>query len=715
VAEFQALACSAGDQYQWPTSVACLGRYLVSVRLGIDFGGSLVTAVFTCTDGRRGLVPAGELPPVDGRDGASVQMVNDFLRRVASGAVELSGEAVNEAVLVCPAGWDAVRGRVLLSAAAAAGLARATVVARAVVAAEYFVDVLDNDMPDGSALVVCDTAPDRVEVSVVRWTGDGFAVAATDRLGDPGGDDALEQRAQPMLECAGDALRAATSGAPAAAVLLVGAMRRDPVASAVPAVWAAVLARVFGVAPIVVDASELMFAAGGLHQPPSSLVQTAVPIAVRAGAAAPAAGATVSPPVPGRRRVPVAVVGAVLVLALVAGAFVAWRSTHEHRTGPGNAAHPVGDLANPGNPANPGSPGGGGSPRASGAAAAIGPPVCGKSIGFMGALSGPQAPLGVPIRDGVQLAVNEYNARHPSCTATLIALDTQGDAVRVPAAVDHLPSDLLGLIGPILTGETEAAGPRLDKAGLPFLTLSSTDSLDGRGWSTFHRAVGSNTRAGEASMRYLAQHLAANKVYVVAQADEYGQTLLAAARHSGEVQVVGATTLNARTDYRRLATTIRGSGADSVFVASYTKEALKLLQPLRAAGFDGTVIAGDGALTRQFGAQAPNSAGATYVVSACRYPDEQTTAGSRFAAAYTQAYNTDMSEYSGFAYDAAGMLLAGLARGAGTRAMMAQHLASIRYTGVVGDYQFTDRGEPVAPRFGVWRVAGGDLTFADIS
>ncbi len=686
-----------------------------------------MTAVFTCADGRRGLVPDGEAPlPVGGGwDGASVHMVGDVLRRLASGAVELSGEEVTETVLACPAGWDAARGQVLLSAAAAVGLARVTVVARPVAAAGYFVDVLGNDMPDGSALVVCDAAPDRVEVSVVRWAGDGFAIAATDQLGDPGdpgGEHELEQRAQPMLERAGDALRAATSGAPAVGVLLVGTMRHDRVVSAVPAVWAAMLARVFGTAPIVVDASELVFAAGGLHPPPSSLVQavvptapTALPIAVRAGATTPAVSATVSPPVRGRRRVPVAVVGGVLVLALVAGAIVAWRSTNEHRSGPGDALHPAGNPADLSNAADPGSPGSDGSLRASGAAAAIGPPVCGKSIGFMGALSGPEAPLGAPIRDGVQLAVNEYNAEHPSCTATLIALDTQGDAVRVPAAVEHIPSDVLGLIGPILSGETQAAGPRLDKAGLPFLTLSSTDSLGGRGWSTFHRAVGSTTGAGEASMRYLAQHLAARKVYVVAQADEYGQTLLAAARRSGEVQVVGATTLNARTDYRRLATTIRGSGADSVFVASYTKEGLKLLQPLRAEGFDGTVIAGDGALTRQFGAQAPNSAGATYVVCACRYPDEQTTAGSRFAAAYTRAYRTDMSEYSGFAYDAAEMLLAGLARGAGTRAMMTQHLASIRYTGVMGDYQFTDRGEPLAPRFGVFRAAGGDLTFDDIS
>lgn len=412
----------------------------------------------------------------------------------------------------------------------------------------------------------------------------------------------------------------------------------------------------------------------------------------------------------GRRLTLVAVLGAVVILALVAGAVVAWRSTQRPRTVP--AAANAGNSANPGSPSSPSSAA---SPQASTAVVALGPPACGKSIGFMGALSGPEAGLGTPVRDAMQLAVNEYNAQHPSCTAKLVAFDTQGDAVHVPAAVDRLPSDLLGLVGPTLTGETKAAGPRLDKAGLPFLTLSSTDSLGGQGWSTFHRVVGSESGAGEAAMRYLAHHGAGSKVYVVAQADDYGQSLLAAARRSGEVQIVGATNLSAGTDYRRLASTIRSSGADSVLLASYTKEGLKLLEPLRAGGFNGTVIAGDGALTQQFGAQAPDSTGATYVVCACRYPDEQTTAGSAFAAAYSRAYHTDMSEYSGFGYDAAGMVLAGLARGAGTRALMAQHLASIRYTGAMGDYQFTDHGEPVAPHFGVFRAISGELAFDDVS
>ena len=80
-------------------------------------------------------------------------------------------------------------------------------------------------MPDGSALVVCDLAVDRIELSVVRWTGDGFTVVVTERLAEPGdltGAPEWEQRARLMLEPTVDALQAVTSGAPAAGGLLIG-------------------------------------------------------------------------------------------------------------------------------------------------------------------------------------------------------------------------------------------------------------------------------------------------------------------------------------------------------------------------------------------------------------------------------------------------------------------------------------------------------------
>ena len=52
------------------------------------------------------------------------------------------------------------------------------------------------------------------------------------------------------------------------------------------------------------------------------------------------------------------------------------------------------------------------------------PPV---SIAMAGALTGPDAALGINIKDGVQLAVDKHNAANPGCQVQLKTFDTEGD------------------------------------------------------------------------------------------------------------------------------------------------------------------------------------------------------------------------------------------------------------------------------------------------
>ena len=52
------------------------------------------------------------------------------------------------------------------------------------------------------------------------------------------------------------------------------------------------------------------------------------------------------------------------------------------------------------------------------------PPV---SIAMAGALNGPDAALGINIKNGVQLAVDKHNAANPGCQVQLKTFDTEGD------------------------------------------------------------------------------------------------------------------------------------------------------------------------------------------------------------------------------------------------------------------------------------------------
>ena len=58
------------------------------------------------------------------------------------------------------------------------------------------------------------------------------------------------------------------------------------------------------------------------------------------------------------------------------------------------------------------------------------PPV---SIAMAGALTGPDAALGINIKNGVQLAIDKHNAANPGCQVQLKPFDTEGDPQKATA------------------------------------------------------------------------------------------------------------------------------------------------------------------------------------------------------------------------------------------------------------------------------------------
>ncbi len=79
------------------------------------------------------------------------------------------------------------------------------------------------------------------------------------------------------------------------------------------------------------------------------------------------------------------------------------------------------------------------------------PPV---SIAMAGALNGPDAALGINIKDGVQLAIDKHNAANPGCQVQLKPFDTEGDPQKATAIAPQIVDDqyTIGLIGPAFSG-----------------------------------------------------------------------------------------------------------------------------------------------------------------------------------------------------------------------------------------------------------------------
>ncbi|MGH8876537.1 MAG: Hsp70 family protein [Stackebrandtia sp.] len=121
-----------------------------------------------------------------------IELIAAVLRRVREECERVLGGPPESVTLTHPAAWGPSRRLVLADAAEQAGLATVELRSEPVAAADYFVSVLNREVPDGSAVVVYDFGGGTFDASVVSRTDDGFTVLAVDGKDDLGGLDVDE-------------------------------------------------------------------------------------------------------------------------------------------------------------------------------------------------------------------------------------------------------------------------------------------------------------------------------------------------------------------------------------------------------------------------------------------------------------------------------------------------------------------------------------------
>jgi branched-chain amino acid transport system substrate-binding protein len=154
-------------------------------------------------------------------------------------------------------------------------------------------------------------------------------------------------------------------------------------------------------------------------------------------------------------------------------------------------------------------------------------------------------------------------------------------------------------------------------------------------------------------------------------------------------------------------TQIAQSGTDVVFFAGGTGSAVPFLKQLRARGFKGPVVAGEGLYDRTLPARLGDEGGDLRILCGCRTPT-----ASSFRDAYKDASDKEPDAYSSVAFDTANLILDGIAKGNGSRQKMADYLKTVSYRGIETTYQFTGTGDLVvdAVQLGVYTVNGDNLS-----
>ncbi|GAT64746.1 branched-chain amino acid ABC transporter substrate-binding protein [Planomonospora sp. ID91781] len=340
-------------------------------------------------------------------------------------------------------------------------------------------------------------------------------------------------------------------------------------------------------------------------------------------------------------------------------------------------------------------------------------------IGFMGDLTGANAGIVIPPRNGAKLAIDQYNKTNPAVKIELVEYDSQADPSKAVAlAQQAIKTDkIVGLVGPAFSGESAQVGPVLEEAKLPSVSASATNvKLAENGWKYWHRVLPNDGVQGPGIADFIVDGAAAKNVFVIDDKSEYGKPLADAVR--AQLKTKGATVTDdsldpAESDFSSVVNKVAAAKPDAIFFGGYYAAGGNLLKQLRDKNVDAKFLSGDGSLDKGLieGAGAENAEGALigcpcYIAT----PDVTDAKVKDFAASYKAAYNADPAIYASEGFDAATVFIEAIKAGKTTPEDINQFISTVDFAGVSKQVKFAPNGEVEAKDIYIYQVKGGAIT-----
>jgi branched-chain amino acid transport system substrate-binding protein len=343
------------------------------------------------------------------------------------------------------------------------------------------------------------------------------------------------------------------------------------------------------------------------------------------------------------------------------------------------------------------------SPGAAGAGGA----GCQHKVAFLGDLLG----LGATQADAVRLAVKQHNERHPCVSVS--TFDTNAAAPAAHSAAIARDPAVLGVVGPVTADEVETALPVLDGAGVPVAVASVSDTgLSGKGWRVFHRTVPTDADQGAAAVRYLDRVLGARRTFLVVESTPFGTGLADVVQPRLGAAFAGKVTVDPRQEnYRDAVQRIVDARADAVYFAGWAAGAGRFVNQLRPATAIPLVGTDELVYTSFFKAARDDATVDVVATCACVHPGKsEATFRSRYAAEFGRNPDYNAAE----AYDAATVLLAGIAAGRTTRPALIDWMSTYDAAGIARQIRFDAKGDLAGAPRNVWAFTlEGESVHAD--
>ena len=339
-------------------------------------------------------------------------------------------------------------------------------------------------------------------------------------------------------------------------------------------------------------------------------------------------------------------------------------------------------------------------------------------IGAASPLTGPQAHIGIDIRNGVQLAIEDANAAGieiggKKMKFELIAEDDEANPTKATTVAQKLvDSKVAAVVGHFNSGASIPASKIYSDAGIPQISPSSTNpKFTLQGFKTTFRVVAHDDQQGPTLGRYAAGAVKAKRVAVIDDSTAYGQGIAdafeATVKAAGAKVLAREHTSDKDTDFKAILTKIKGLKPDLIMFGGIDPQAGPMVKQMAQLGIKAKFMGGDGIQTPNF-IKLGGDAAEGVMASIPGLPKDQMPGGKAFLDKYKAKFNAEVELYAPMGYDAVMVFIDAMKRaGSIEPAKFLPEVAKTRYQGVIGPIAFDDKGDLVNGPITIYVVKSG--------
>ncbi len=338
-------------------------------------------------------------------------------------------------------------------------------------------------------------------------------------------------------------------------------------------------------------------------------------------------------------------------------------------------------------------------------------------IGFAGGLGKKtQSNLSYSARDGAQMAVDEANQRKPLIGGRpvifkLLVADDQSDVnfARVTAR-SFVASGVAGVIGHNTTDTSVAAAPIYADAGIPQLSPTSTGRqfIQG-GYRTVFQLLGHSDITSIHLAKVSLEMLKAKRIAVIDNGTVLGTALadvfIRQVKQDDGLVVLRETVNSKTSDFNAVLSHVKNEAADLLFFTGVGPQAVAFSQHCQRLGVTATLLLSGGAVNLEFPDSGPYPEGTHLLLHGL--PVESRPGYAQFEKNYRKKFDSPLTAYSMFSYDAVGMLIEALRKNSNAVDPKAavETLHNMQYKGISGSVSFAVDGSQNNPPYTLYRVS----------